>query len=83
MKLHLQWGAPILLESGADQNLIYTCDDESLPERPGIYIFGRRHGTSFEALYVGKAGSLQGRVKQQFKNLPDTGKVSSRSMISR
>jgi hypothetical protein len=33
--------------------------------------FGRRHGASFEALYVGKAsGSLQDRVKTQFKNLP-------------
>jgi hypothetical protein len=61
---------PISLGSGADQNLIYTCAHDALPDRPGIYIFGRRHGSSFEALYVGKAGSLQDRVKTQFKNLP-------------
>jgi hypothetical protein len=33
-----------------------------------IYIFGRRHSKSFEALYVGKASSLRGRVKTQLNN---------------
>lgn len=70
MKLHLEWLSPISLADGADQNLIYTCDRSELPESPGIYIFGRRHGASFEALYVGKAISLQERVRAQFKNLP-------------
>jgi hypothetical protein len=40
----------------------------SRTEVPGIYIFGRRHGRSFEALYVGKAGSLRSRIKVQLNN---------------
>ena len=70
MRFDLQWMAPISLKDGGDQNLIYTCDRSDLPEEPGIYIFGRRHGSSFEALYVGKASSVQNRVREQFKNLP-------------
>jgi hypothetical protein len=70
MKLHIDWLAPIQLTNGADQNLIYRCDDESLPTGPGIYIFGRRHGESIEALYVGKANSIRNRVKGQLNNLP-------------
>jgi hypothetical protein len=70
MKLHLEWLPPITLLDGAKENLIYTCDYESIPDRPGIYIFGRRHGAAFEALYVGKASSsLQSRAKQQFNNV--------------
>jgi hypothetical protein len=70
MRFDLEWLPPISLKDGGDQNLIYTCERSDLPEVPGIYIFGRRHGLSFEALYVGKATSVQGRVREQFKNLP-------------
>jgi hypothetical protein len=70
MKLHLEWLPAVALRDGADQNLIYVCDHEKIPERPGLYIFGRTFGSSFEALYVGKAGSsLRSRIKQQFNNL--------------
>jgi hypothetical protein len=58
MKLHLEWQSPIVLHDGSNQNMIYACDFSEIPDKPGIYIFGRRHGTSFEALYVGKATSL-------------------------
>jgi hypothetical protein len=34
------------------------------------YVFGRRYGRNFEALYVGKATELHGRIKGQLKNLP-------------
>ena len=70
MKLHLEWMTPIALCDGSTENLIYTCDRVELPESPGIYVFARKHGESFEALYVGKAGSVQERVRTQFKNLP-------------
>ena len=70
MQLNLDWMSPIALCDGSDENLIYTCGREQLPDGPGIYIFGRQHGQSFEALYVGKARSVHNRVRQQFKNLP-------------
>ena len=70
MRLNLEWRTPISLGDGSEDNLIYTCDRVDLPDEPGIYIFGRRHGASFEALYIGKATSLKDRVWTQFKNLP-------------
>jgi hypothetical protein len=70
MKLRLEWARPILLKDGANENLIYICDHTKLPRTAGIYVFGRQYGTSVEALYVGKAESIQGRVRGQFKNLP-------------
>ncbi len=70
MKLKLEWARPISLKNGSQENLIYTCDYKKLPQKAGIYVFGRRYGTNIEALYVGKAESLQGRVRGQFKNLP-------------
>jgi DNA polymerase III subunit epsilon len=36
---------------------------ESLPRRPGVYVFRDRHGT---AIYVGKASNLRSRVRQYF-----------------
>lgn len=69
MKLHLEWMSPISLKDGSKENLIYTCEYGGLPDLPGIYIFGRRHGASFEALYVGKGISLNSRVRQQFNNV--------------
>jgi hypothetical protein len=70
MKIDLDWQAAVHLEDGHSANLIYTCAREKLPVAPGIYVFGRTHGDSFEALYVGKATTLQGRIRVQFKNLP-------------
>ena len=34
-----------------------------------MYVFGRRWGDSFEALYVGKAKNLRSRVNGQLNNL--------------
>jgi DNA polymerase-3 subunit epsilon len=36
---------------------------ESLPRRPGVYVFKDRHGTP---IYVGKASNLRARVRQYF-----------------
>lgn len=71
MKLQLQWGRPMpLKQAGRDQNLIYTFDHAKLPEAAGVYVFGRRYGRNFEALYVGKANVIRWRVRGQFRNLP-------------
>ncbi len=70
MKMELEWLRPISLDDGSDQNLLYICDHRRLPVAAGLYVFGRRHGQKFEALYVGKAQSIQNRVRGQFNNLP-------------
>jgi hypothetical protein len=71
MKLHLEWLRPMLLRKPRrDENLIYTFDYTKLPQAPGVYVFGRRYGRNFEALYVGKAKHLMWRARGQLKNLP-------------
>lgn len=40
-----------------------------IPTGPGVYIFLRKHGKKFDALYVGKTKGLQGRIKNQLNNL--------------
>ena len=47
----------------------YAIDSLKVPEEPGVYVFGRRWGDSFEALYVGKAKSFWSRVNGQLNNL--------------
>lgn len=69
--LFLEWENPIPLVDGSDQNLIYVVDPERLPKAPGIYVFGRRRrNDGFEALNVGKADNIRGRVWGHRKNLP-------------
>jgi hypothetical protein len=68
MRLYIEWAKP--LKDATRENLIYSADVEKLPNVPGIYVFGRRWGPrQFEALYVGKANRLRGRVNGHFNNL--------------
>lgn len=70
MRLQLEWSKPIALKDASRDNLIYKADIEKVPNVPGVYIFGRRWGRNqFEALYVGKANRIKGRVKGHFNNL--------------
>jgi hypothetical protein len=57
------------MRDATPQNLIYSTDLSKLPRSAGVYIFGRRHGSNFEALYVGKANDLSRRVNTQLNNL--------------
>ena len=68
MKLNLEW-AQVPLKDGASANLIYTVDLNQVPQVAGIYVFGRRLGHDFEALYVGKAKVIRSGVKTQLNNL--------------
>lgn len=68
MDLQVEWQSPIPLRDGTRQGLIYLCDLERLPKRPGVYVFGRRFGKNFEVLYVGKAHSISDRVRSQIRN---------------
>lgn len=66
MEIDLEWKKELEL----NHKVKYEIDFESISVKPGIYIFGRRYDTSFEALYVGKAtASLRGRIKTQLNNL--------------
>ncbi|MCZ7660803.1 MAG: hypothetical protein M5U07_24620 [Xanthobacteraceae bacterium] len=68
MELKLEWTRRIPLKNGAP-GLIYTVDLEKLPWAPGVYIFGRTFGRNFEALYVGRAQRIRGRIRGQLNNL--------------
>jgi len=70
MRLKLEWTRAIPLKNAERQNLIYSADQDKVPASPGVYIFGRRFGGGFEALYVGQARDIRRRLKGQFKNLP-------------
>ena len=69
MKLQVEWARPAKLRDASRENMIYSVDLSRLPTDPGVYVFGRRWGDGFEALYVGKANRVRGRVKEQLNNL--------------
>jgi hypothetical protein len=62
MRLVLEWANELPLTGG-------QIELNKVPEGPGIYVFGRRHGKSFEALYVGRATNLKQRITYQLNNL--------------
>ena len=68
MKLHLEWSRQVPLKRSRQRSLVYTIDMDKLPDEPGLYVFGRRFGNSFEALYVGKAKTIRRRVRNQLNN---------------
>lgn len=71
MKLYLEWGSQIPLKDGSRQNFIYLPDQKKLPKAAGVYVFGRRRRNGdFEALYVGNATDIRGRVWSHRNNLP-------------
>jgi hypothetical protein len=65
----LDWSRVVRLRDASKQNMIYSVPLEKIPAVRGIYIFGRRFGSSFEALYVGQAQNVRDRVKGQLNNL--------------
>jgi len=67
MKIEICWRAPIQLDDGTLENLIYTHSSE-IPDSPGIYIFARKHGDTISPLYIGQTKSFSSRLKMQFNN---------------
>lgn len=47
----------------------YSPDVSEIPVKPGVYVFYRKHGASYEVFYVGKATNLRTRIKAQLNNL--------------
>ena len=67
MDIELNWQNELPLKYNPKDDA-YSLDLNAISEVPGIYIFGRRHGKFFEALYVGKASILRRRIKTQLNN---------------
>ena len=61
---HLLWHKPQSLRTYP-----YAPDLDLIPKSAGIYVFYRKHGSSFEVFYVGKALNLRSRLKGQINNL--------------
>lgn len=68
MRLRVEWSRPIPLRDGTRQGLIYAVDLSRLPGGAGVYVFGRKFGKGFEALYVGKAENVRRRVNGHLQN---------------
>lgn len=69
MQLNIIWEKPVLLRSGRKQGLIFNVDLDQFDRLPGIYIFARKWGKSFEALYVGQSKNIRGRIRGHLNNL--------------
>lgn len=69
MKLRVEWGRPVQLKDASRDNMIYGIDLARVTSGSGVYIFGRKWGSQFEALYVGKAGNVRSRINGHLNNL--------------
>jgi hypothetical protein len=69
MQIQVEWIRPVSLKDASRENMIYSLNLDRLPTHTGVYVFGRQYGKSFEALYVGKANRLRGRIKNQLNNV--------------
>jgi hypothetical protein len=67
VNIEVQWSQPIAMKRL--RSVGYSIDLVKVPESSGVYVFGRRWGDSFEALYVGKALDIRARMNQQLNNL--------------
>jgi len=69
MKLEIEWQHPIPLKRVRSGAGLYVVDLDELPKEPGIYVFARKWGASYEALYIGKSKQLRGRIRGHLNNL--------------
>jgi len=68
MQLSVEWSKPISLRYNKKKDEFIVPLDK-LTTEAGVYIFGRKYGQGFEALYVGKANKIRSRVKGQLNNM--------------
>ena len=67
MIISVTWNAPIPLP-GEARDLCDSFDFDVLPDEAGVYLFGRRFRGKLSVVYVGKAGVLRTRIRQQLNN---------------
>lgn len=71
MQVSLTWHPPIVLGPKASfaKNFSRETFDKHVTDKPGIYIFARRHGKNLIPIYIGKAPKgLRKRLKQHLNN---------------
>ena len=70
MKLYLEWKKPVPLRKARKGGIsIYQINLDVLPDVPGIYVFARRWGRSYESLYVGQSTNIRRRIRGHLNNL--------------
>ena len=75
MSIHakMKWQKPVELfepseancrgcEYKGNCNLTYCCEGENIPEKPGVYVFGRQHGQSITPIYIGESKDISQRI---------------------
>lgn len=70
MKIDATWSQPLPLAKDRTGKLVYTLDLEKLPQKPGVYVFGRQHGESIAPIYIGETMTLRSRVKKHLESVP-------------
>ena len=68
MKIKIDWTQPIPLRTQR-WDVGYLVDLDKIPGAAGVYVFGRKYGSGFEALYVGQSKNMRRRVKSHLNNL--------------
>lgn len=69
MELSIEWMRAIPLKRSRRHDLIYDVDLDSIESLPGVYVFARRWGSSYEALYVGRSENVRRRIRGHLNNL--------------
>lgn len=69
MDLSIEWMRAIPLRRSRRSDLIYDVDLAAIETEPGIYVFARRWGKSYEALYVGRSENVRRRSRGHLNNL--------------
>lgn len=71
LKIYSQWSQPLTLKDGSRHNLVYFVEGvENIPEKPGVYVFARKHGKKVSPIYIGQAQKLRTRIQQQLNSVP-------------
>jgi hypothetical protein len=69
MQIEATWSKPIPLKKGPPGGAIYVLKLEDLPDEPGVYVFGRKHGENVVPIYIGETLSIRRRVKGHLNSL--------------
>ena len=70
MQISATWSKSVPLKKCKPGGLIYELDVEQLPVDPGVYVFGRKHGSSVVPIYIGETLSIRSRIKNHLNSLP-------------
>lgn len=70
LNIEATWSKPIEFLDGSKENLIYAVGDiERIPEKPGAYVLGRKHGDNLVPLYIGETTNLRKRLTQHLNDV--------------